>query len=245
MKTLSSKMLRNKKEVSVLGSEFNQKTKSKIHEIKDAISMIKDGSSIMVGGFGLAGVPELLIEALAESGVKDLTIISNDLGSPNVGLGKLLTNGQVKKLIGTYYNWNTDVAKEYNEGKIDVTLVPQGTFVEAIRAAGFGIPAFYTPTSVGTKLAEGKECREFNGKKYVLEYALHADVALIKAHKADELGNLVYYKTARNFNPIMAMGADLVICQVDEIVKPGELDPESIVTPHIFVDIITKGGATA
>jgi 3-oxoacid CoA-transferase subunit A len=212
---------------------------NKIRNAKDAISMIKPGSTILVGGFGRAGVPEYLIETLAESGINGLTIASNDLGSPGVGLGKLLTNNQVKALIGTYYNWNPEVAKAYNEGRIDVILVPQGTFAEAIRAAGVGIPAFYTPTAAGTQLAEGKETRVFNGRTYVLEHAIHADVALIKAYKADEMGNLIYYKTARNFNPIMAMAADLVIAQVDEVVPVGALDPECIITPHMFVDVIT------
>jgi len=211
----------------------------KLKSIQEAISLIKSGSSIMVGGFGLAGYPEELIEALAESGLKDLTIISNDLGSPGVGLGKLLTNNQIKSLIGTYYNWNPEVAMANNEGKIKVTLVPQGTFAEAIRAAGVGVPAFYTVTSAGTDLAQDKETRIFNGQTCVLEKSIKADVALIRAYKADELGNLVYYKTARNFNPLMAMAADLVIVEVDEIVPAGALDPECIITPHIFVDVIT------
>ncbi len=216
------------------------KHKHKFYAINEAISQIKQGSRVMVGGFGLRGYPDVLVEALAESGINDLTIISNDLGSPGIGLGKLLSNGQIKKLIGNYYNWNPDVAQAYNEGIIDVTLVPQGTFAEAIRAAGVGIPAFYTATSVGTELASNKEIREFSEKSYVLERAISADVALLKAYKADKLGNLIYYKTARNFNPVMAMAAKLVIVQVDEIVESGELNSESIVTPHIFVDILVK-----
>ncbi|MDI3533777.1 MAG: 3-oxoacid CoA-transferase subunit [Thermosediminibacterales bacterium] len=212
----------------------------KVMDIDEAISYIKDGDRIMVGGFGLAGYPEELVEALAKSGKKNLTIISNDLGSPGIGLGKLLTNNQIKALIGNYYNWNPDVADAYNSGRIEVKLVPQGTFAEAIRAAGVGIPAFYTPTSAGTDLSKGKEIKVFNGKTYVLEQAIHADVALIKAHIADELGNLVYYKTARNFNPIMAMAAKTTIAQVDKIVPLGTLNPEHIVTPHIFVNIVTK-----
>jgi len=216
--------------------------KGKIKSISEAISLIKPGSRILVGGFGLRGYPEALVNALADSGIGNLTIISNDLGSPGIGLGRLLTNGQIKGLIGNYYNWNPDVATAYNEGKIDVTLLPQGTFAEAIRAAGVGIPAFYTPAGVGTDLAKGKETGAFNGKTYVLEEAVHADIALIKAHKADELGNLVYYKTARNFNPIMATAADLVIVQVEEVVPVGELSPECIVTPHLFVDVIIKEG---
>jgi 3-oxoacid CoA-transferase A subunit len=209
--------------------------------IEEAISLIKPGSRIMVGGFGLSGYPDLLIDALVDSGVGDLTIISNDLGSPNVGLGRLLTNGQIKSLIGNFYNWNPDVAEAYNKGIIDVTLVPQGTFAEAIRAAGAGIPAFYTKTAVGTELAESKETREFDGETYIMERAISADFALIKAHKADRLGNLTYYKTARNFNPIMAMAAEVTIAQVDEILPVGKLDPECIVTPHIYVDVLCKG----
>jgi 3-oxoacid CoA-transferase A subunit len=205
----------------------------------DAIARIKPGSRIMVGSFGNAGYPAALIEALADSGTGGLTIISNDLGSPGTGLGRLLTNNQIRSLIGTYYNWNPEVAAANNEGRITVKLVPQGTFAEAIRAAGVGIPAFFTPTGAGTQLAEGKETREFDGRMCVLEEAIHADVALIKAYKADELGNLVYYKTARNFNPVMAMAADLVIAEVDEIVPVGSLDPECIVTPHIYVDVLT------
>lgn len=216
------------------------KRKNKFISVQDAIALIKPGSRIMVGGFGLRGYPETLVDALAESGIGDLTIISNDLGSPGEGLGKLLTNNQIKGLIGNYYNWNPEVADAYNAGKIEVTLVPQGTFAEAMRAAGVGIPAFFTPTAAGTELGKDKEARVFNGRTYILEEAIHADVALIKAYKADTLGNLVYYKTARNFNPAMAMAAKMTIVQVDEIVPTGELEPECIATPHIFVDVITK-----
>jgi len=216
------------------------KRKDKFLSIKEAVSLIKPGSRIMVGGFGLRGYPESLVDALAESKIGDLTIISNDLGSPGVGLGKLLSNNQIKALIGNYYNWNPDVSQAFNEGRIDVTLVPQGTFAEGMRAAGVGIPAFYTPTAVGTELGKGKETKVFQGRTYVLEHAIHADVALIKAYKADTMGNLVYYKTARNFNPVMAMAATFTIAQVDEVVPAGELDPERIVTPHIYVDVITR-----
>lgn len=214
-------------------------TCEKYKSIEEAIALIHPGTRIMVGSFGLAGYPRELIEALAASGVCDLTIISNDLGAPAEGLGKLLTNNQARALIGTYYNWNPDVAVANNEHRITVQLVPQGTFAEAIRAAGVGIPAFFTPTAAGTELAVGKETRQFGGRECILEEAIHADVALIKAHKADELGNLVYYKTARNFNPIMAMAADMVIAEVDELVPLGALDPECIVTPHMFVDVVT------
>jgi 3-oxoacid CoA-transferase A subunit len=219
---------------------MSQQDQNKFLSIAQALALIKPGARIMVGGFGLAGYPEQLVEALAASGIGDLTIISNDLGSPGVGLGKLLTNGQIKALIGNYYNWNPEVAEAFSDGRIQVILLPQGTFAEAIRAASVGIPAFYSAASAGTDLARGKEAREFDGRTYVLERAIHADVALIKARKADGLGNLVYYKTARNFNPLMAAAATLTIAEVDEIVPTGALDPESVVTPHIFVDIIIR-----
>ena len=213
---------------------------NKIMDIKKAVARIKDGDRIMVGGFGLRGTPDALVEALVEHGAKNLTLISNDMGSPGIGLGKLLRNKQVKHLIGNYYNWNPEVADAYNAGEITVKLVPQGTFAESIRAAGVGIPAYYTPTSAGTELAKGKDAREFNGRMYVLEEAIKGDIALIRAHKADILGNLVYCKVARNFNPAMAMAAGYTIALVDEIVEPGDLDPECVVTPHIFVNAIVK-----
>lgn len=209
----------------------------------EAIRTVASNSRVMVGGFGLRGYPESLVDALADSGVNHLTIISNDLGSPGIGLGKLLTNGQVHGLVGNYYNWNPEVAAAYNSGKITVDLLPQGSFAEGIRAAGAGIPAFYTLAGVGTELAKDKETRMFGGKEYVLEHAINGDVALIKAHRADTIGNLTYYKTARNFNPLMAMACKYVIAQVDEIVPAGELDPECIVTPHIFVDVLAVKGS--
>jgi 3-oxoacid CoA-transferase A subunit len=213
---------------------------NKIMTIREAIAKVKNGDRIMVGGFGLRGTPDSLIDALVEHPAKDLTIISNDLGSPGIGLGKLLRDKKIRNLIGNYYNWNPEVAEAYNAGEIGVTLVPQGTFAESIRAAGVGIPAYYTPTSAGTELGKGKEPREFNGKTCVLEEAIGADVALIRACKADTLGNLLYCKVARNFNPAMAMAAASTIALVDEIVEPGELDPESIVTAHIFVDALVQ-----
>ena len=215
---------------------------NKLLSAAEAIDQIPEGARVMIGGFGLRGCPDELVDQLAASGKKNLTIISNDLGSPNQGLGKLQTNGQVAALIGSYYNWNPDAIAAYNRGEIRVTLVPQGTLAESMRAAGMGIPAYYTPASVGTDLEKGKEVRQFNGKSYVLEEAIHADVALIRAKKADTLGNLVYSKTARNFNPVMAMAADYTIAEVDEIVEPGELDPENIVAPHLFVNAIVKRG---
>ncbi|MDR1622553.1 MAG: CoA transferase subunit A [Synergistaceae bacterium] len=212
----------------------------KLKSIDEALSMIKTGDRVMVSGFGNAGDPKQLVAALTQLSVKDLTIISNDLGSPGVGLGALLRAGMVKNLIGNYYNWNPEVADAYNSGKIGVQLVPQGSFAEGIRAAGVGIPAFYTPTAVGTELAKGEEERVFAGKKYILQEAIKADVALISAAKADTLGNLVYYKTARNFNPLMAMAADFVIAEVGEIVPAGAFDPESVATPHIFIDVLVQ-----
>lgn len=207
---------------------------------QEAIAKIPDGASIMIGGFGLRGCPDELVDALVESGKKELTVISNDLGSPNQGLGRLMTNKQIKGLIGSYYNWNPEVIEAYNHGEISVELVPQGTLAESIRAAGMGIPAYFTPTSANTDLDKGKEIRSFNGVDCVLEKVISADVALIRAKKADKMGNLVYSKVARNFNPLMVMAAKYTIVEVDEIVEPGELDPELITTPHIFVNAIVK-----
>ena len=195
-----------------------------------------DGATVMAGGFGLVGCPLTLVLALNESPVRDLTVVSNNLPVPGKYLGRSLLLGKVKHAVGTYFTSNPDVVRAHAEGRLRVTLMAQGTFAEAIRAGGAGLGGFYTPTTVGTTLAEGKEVREIRGKRYVFEEALRAQVALIRAHKADRLGNLVYYKTMRNFNPLMAMAADEVVAEVDEIVEVGELDPEDIVTPHPFVD---------
>lgn len=211
----------------------------------EALAGVKDGATIMVGGFGLVGAPLHLIAELERLGVKDLTIISNNLGEPGVGLGRLLRLGRVRKAIGSFFTSNPDVVEAYNRGELEVQLLPQGTLAEAIRAGGAGIGGFYTPAGAGTLLAEGKETREIDGVLYVLERPLRADVALIKAHKADELGNLVYYKTARNFNPLMATAADWVVAEVDEIVPVGALDPEAIVTPHLYVDALVVPDKTA
>lgn len=210
----------------------------KLHTIDEAMALLKDGDRIMVSGFGRSGDPKQLVAALTQTHIKDLTIISNDLGSPNEGLGALLTANKIKGLVGNYYNWNPQVAEAYNAGKITVDLIPQGSFAEGIRAAGCGIAGFYTRTGVGTALQKNRETKVFNGETYLLQEAIHADVDLICADKADELGNLVYHKTARNFNPSMAMAAKLVIAEVGEIVPTGSLDPESIITPHIFVDVL-------
>ena len=205
---------------------------------KQAVSRIESGATLMVGGFGLSGVPFKLVDALVESDRRDFTVISNNIGTPGQGLGKMLNTGRIRKAIGTYFTTNPDVGEAYQQGRLEVKLLPQGTFCEAIRAGGSGIPAFYTPTAAETELAEGKEVREFEGRPHVLEKALKADVSLVKAHLADELGNLVYYKTARNFNPLMAMASHLTIVEVDRIVPAGMLDPEAIITPHPFVDIL-------
>lgn len=204
----------------------------------EAASMIKDGSRVMVGGFGLVGSPLTLIHSLFLSEVKDLEIISNNLGEPGRGLGVLVRNQRVRKGIGSYFTSNPDVVKANQKGELEIELIPQGTLSEAIRAGGAGIGGFYTPVGVGTLISQGKEEKVIDGKKYMLQPALKADFALIKAHKADEQGNLVYTKSARNFNPNMATAAKVVIAEVDEIVKVGELSPEEIVTPHLFVDYL-------
>lgn len=215
---------------------------NKLVSIEAAMAPIRDGDRIMVGGFGLRGCPDALIDALVLSGCKELTIISNDLGAPGEGLGKLLRRRQIKALIGNYYNWNPEAIAAYHAGEIAVTLIPQGSFAESIRAAGVGISAYFTLASAGTELGQDKETRRFDGREYVLEPAIRADVALVKASKADRLGNLIYCKVARNFNPLMAMAAKYTVALVDEIVEAGALDPESIVTPHIFVQALVKEG---
>lgn len=209
-------------------------------DIQEVLSCIKDGDTIMVGGFGLVGAPLTLIEGLIHKDVKNLTVISNNLGEPGRGLGIVVNQNKIKKGIGSYFTSNRDVGDKYLKGELELQLLPQGTLAESMRAGGAGLGGYYTTTGVGTDLAKGKEEREINGIKYIFEPALRADVALIRAHKADTLGNLVYYKTARNFNPVMATAAQTVIVEVDEIVKPGELDPEAIVTPHLYVDYIVK-----
>ncbi|WP_301169413.1 CoA transferase subunit A [Brevibacillus nitrificans] len=205
-----------------------------------AASMIRTGDTVMVGGFGLVGTPLTMIQELESTDVHDLTIISNNLGDQNKGLGKLLADGKVKKAIGSYFTGNPDVGAFYHAQRLQVELIPQGSLSEAIRAGGAGIGGFLTKTAVGTALAEGKTIIEMDGEEYLLQKALRADVAIIRAHKADTLGNLTYYKTARNFNPMMATAAKLVIAEVDEIVEAGELDPEQIITPHLFVDYIVR-----
>jgi 3-oxoacid CoA-transferase subunit A len=202
---------------------------------------IPQGATIMLGGFGLCGIPERLIEALRKRGTKDLTLISNNPGVDDFGIGLLLQTRQVKKMISSYVGENGVFEALYLSGEVDLEFVPQGTFSERIRAGGAGIPAFYTPTGAGTLVAEGKETRVFEGREYVLEHALTAEFAFIKAYQGDPWGNLIYRKTARNFNPMMATAARVTIAEVEEIVPLGALDPEAIVTPSIYVDMILSG----
>ncbi len=201
----------------------------------DAVKGISDGSTLMVGGFGLVGIPEQMILGLVESGVKDLTIISNNCGVDDWGLGLLLKNHQIKKMIGSYVGENKEFERQVLSGELEVELIPQGTLAERIRAGGAGIPAFYTPAGVGTVVAEGKETRLFNGKEYVLEQAMNADYSLVRAYQSDEGGNLVYNKTARNFNPMIAAAGRVTIAEVENMVATGELEPDEIHTPGIYV----------
>ncbi|WP_164667758.1 CoA transferase subunit A [Virgibacillus doumboii] len=210
------------------------------HDVQEALSCVKNGDTVLVGGFGLIGAPLTLIDELTKRDVFDLTIVSNNLGESGKGLGILLNQNKIKKGIGSYFTSNRDVGDKYQKGEIELELKPQGTMAESLRAGGAGLGGYYTTTAVGTDLAKGKEEREIDGVRYVLEKPIRGDVALIRAHKADTLGNVVYYKTARNFNPLMATAAKTVIVEVDEIVEPGELDPEAIVTSHLYVDMIIE-----
>ncbi len=212
-----------------------------VKNAKEAIKDIKDGSTLMVGGFGLCGIPENLIEALRESGVKNLTVISNNAGVDDYGLGLLLQTHQIKKMISTYVGENETFEQQFLNGELEVELVPQGTFAERMRAGGAGIPAFFTPTGVGTLVEQGKEKRTFDDREYIMERALTADFALVKAWKGDAMGNLVYRKTTRNFNPMMATAGRITIAEVEQIVPIGSLDPDSIHTPGIFVQRILQG----
>jgi 3-oxoacid CoA-transferase subunit A len=206
-----------------------------------AIANLRDGMTILMGGFGLCGIPENLIAAVRRKGTKDLTIVSNNAGVEDSGIGLLLQNRQVKKMISSYVGENKLFERLVLSGELQVELNPQGTLAERLRAGGGGIPAFYTPTGYGTMVAEGKETREFDGRNYVLERALRGDVAFIKAWKGDRWGNLIFRKTARNFNPMMATAADSVVAEVEQLVEPGQLDPDQVHTPGIFVNAIFQG----
>ncbi|MCO8096174.1 CoA transferase subunit A [Acinetobacter lwoffii] len=200
--------------------------------------VVQDGHTLAVGGFGLCGIPEALITALKETGTKNLTCISNNAGVDGFGLGLLLETKQIKKMISSYVGENKEFERQYLNGELEVELTPQGTLAEKLRAGGAGIPAFYTATGVGTVIAEGKDVREFNGKSYILEESLTADVALVKAYKADKAGNLIFRKTAQNFNPVCAMAGKITIAEVEEIVEIGVLDPDEIHLPGIYVNRI-------
>ena len=206
-----------------------------------AAALIPEGASIMMGGFGLCGIPENLIRALHARGTKGLTVISNNAGVDDFGAGILLRSRQVKKMISTYVGENKEFERQFLSGELEVELVPQGTFAERMRAGGAGIEGFFTPTAYGTIVAEGKETRTINGRGYVLEQPLRADFAFVKAYKGDRLGNLIYRRTARNFNPVMATAARVTIAEVEELVEPGALDPDHIITPGIFVKHILRG----
>jgi 3-oxoadipate CoA-transferase alpha subunit len=204
----------------------------------EAVADVQDGATVLIGGFGQVGTPNHLIEALCERGLRDLTVVSNNAGTGTHGLARLMAEGRVRKVISSYPRSRGSVVLEelYREGRIELEVVPQGTMAERMRAAGAGIPAFWTPTAAGTQLGEGKEVRAFNGVACVLEHALKGDVALIEAWEADRWGNLTYRKSGRNFNPVMAMAAELTLVQTQHRVELGELDPERVVTPGVFVD---------
>jgi len=209
----------------------------------DAVALIPDGATIMMGGFGLCGLPENLIKALHTRGTKDLTVISNNAGVDDFGIGILLRARQVRKMIATYVGENKEFERQFLSGEVEVELVPQGTFAERIRAGGAGVGGFFTPTGYGTMVAEGKETRVIDEAHYVLEAPLHADFAFVRAHRGDATGNLTYRRTARNFNPVMATAARVTIAEVDELVRSGEIDPDHVVTPGIYVRHILQGAA--
>jgi 3-oxoacid CoA-transferase subunit A len=208
---------------------------------EEAVAMIPDGASVMCGGFGLCGLPVNLIKALHDRGTRNLTIISNNPGVDDFGVGMLVRTKQVAHFIGSYVGENKEFERQAIAGEIKYTLVPQGTFAERIRAAGAGVGGFFTPTGYGTMVAEGKEARVIDGRNYVLEMPLHADFAFVKAYKGDTRGNLIYRKTARNFNPVMATAAKVTFAEVEELVQPGQLEPDAIITPGIFVTRILEG----
>ena len=213
---------------------------NKVYASADAAlqDIVKDGQTLAVGGFGLCGIPEALIVALQKTGAKQLTCISNNAGVDGFGLGILLETKQIKKMISSYVGENKEFERQYLNGELEVELTPQGTLAEKLRAGGAGIPAFFTPTGVGTLIAEGKEIREFDGQDFILEKSLTADIALVKAYKADKAGNLIFRKTAQNFNPVCAMAGKISIAEVEEIVEIGDLDPDEIHLPGIYINRI-------
>ncbi|MEW9121372.1 MAG: acetate CoA-transferase subunit alpha [Thermotaleaceae bacterium] len=215
---------------------------TKIKTLDEVLSCIEDGMSIMIGGFLGTGTPETIIDGLIEKGVKNLTIVGNDTGFPDKGIGKLVSHKMVKKVITSHIGTNPETGRQMNSGEMDVELVPQGTLAERIRSAGAGLGGFLTPTGIGTLVEKGKQKLTINEEEYLLELPLRADAALLLGAKVDKKGNIYYDMAARNFNPLMATAADLVIVEADEIVEVGELDPNHVMTPGIFVDIIVKGG---
>ena len=212
-----------------------------VSSAEEAVALVPDGATIMMGGFGLCGIPENLIAALHRRGTRGLTVISNNAGVDDFGIGLLLRARQVRKMVSTYVGENKEFERQFLTGELEVELVPQGTFAERIRAGGAGIAGFLTPTGYGTLVAEGKETRVIDGRPFVLETPLHADFAFVKAWKGDRVGNLVYRRTARNFNPVMATAAGVTIAEVEHLVEPGELDPDHVVTPGIFVKHVLRG----
>ncbi len=215
--------------------------KKVFHNVKECLFDVKDGQTIMLGGFGLCGIPENCIAALVDMGVKNLTCISNNAGVDDFGIGLMLQKRQVKKMIASYVGENAEFERQLLSGELEVELIPQGTLATRCMAAGYGMPAVFTPAGVGTEVAEGKEVRNFNGKDYLMEYAFEADFALVKAWKGDTHGNLIYKATARNFNPLMAMAGKVTVAEVEELVAAGELDPNQIHTPGIYVHRIFEG----
>lgn len=215
---------------------------NKIISIEEAADKVKNGMTIMVGGFLANGTPEAIIDELVRKNVRNLTLICNDTGFPDKGVGKMVVNKQFKKIIASHVGTNPETANQMNSGETEVVLTPQGTLAEQIRCGGTGLGGFLTPTGIGTEVEEGKEKKIINGKEYLLELPLRADVALLKAKRVDKKGNMIFAKSARNFNPLMAMAADIVIVQADEIAEIGEIDPEQVMSSGIFVDYIVGGG---
>jgi len=215
---------------------------NKLRTREEAAALIKDGMSVMIGGFLAVGTPETMIDEIIKHGVKDLTVIGNDSGFPDRGIGKLVVGRNVKKVIASHIGTNPETGRQMNAGELEVKLVPQGTLAEQVRAAGAGLGGILTPTGLGTVVEEGKQKLTIDGKEYLLELPLRADVAIIKGSKVDKKGNIYYNKSTRNFNPLMATAADLVIVEAEEIVEVGDIDPNDVMTPGIFVDIIVKGG---
>lgn len=213
---------------------------NKVISKEAALDMIKEGQTLMIGGFAAKGSPDTIINGIVERKIGNLTLIANDTGKPEEGIGPMVVAKLIKKAHVSHIGTNPVTVQQFNAGEIEIEFNPQGTLVERMRAGGAGIAGFYTPTGVGTVIAEGKETKEFNGKTYLLETALHAEISLVKAHKADKFGNLVFHRTAKNFNPLIATAGDVVIAEVEEIVEIGEIDPDEVMVPGIYVDYIVK-----